>query len=615
MFPPSSLSVHRVSNRGPYLLHTVSPSLQRRGPLAVLALFLLVEAIVFTGPLFRSETLAERDLASLYRPAKSLLRPLWKASEGLPLWNPLYSSGQPFAANPGHEVFHPLTALFLLLPFEAAFRAQFLVPPLVGGLSAFLLARTLRRSLAASALAGVGWAFGGYLLSTVNLLPILHAACVVPAVLAFVIRCGRSSSPRDVAGLAVSVGLVGLAGEPSTILALPLLAGAAILHDRPWTRTRNVLRRGTLAQAAGIVLGAGIAAAVLVPGLHHASKTVRSQGLSAEVAGAWSLPPVRILELLSPHVLGHVEESDEAWYWGRGVYTQQRVPVPLLALSRPRDLRRRSGGHAPRLEEALALAGRGIRGPPPRARGKRPALGTGPRPSSPLGCPVSGEVRRRPLPLPPRRRGSRNRLDPGETRPEARCSGPRLGARDRVRPLGPRHCGRPSLRTAVDRSRSLPADREPVRFGRRGGCPQGRPRRTRRAARPRGDAEGAPARCARVGLLVGDGLVDGRPSTGHLGARREGGGSSTVPGAARSASGLGPAGPPRRRPAGSHARIEAGTTADPGAVGASVGARGRLRDDVPALVRPRTRSSSGRRSGGDPPSCPRFSSAGASGPS
>ncbi|HYN41808.1 MAG TPA: hypothetical protein VE129_08530 [Thermoanaerobaculia bacterium] len=244
----------------------------------------------------------------------------------MPLWNPLYSSGQPFAANPGHEVFHPLTALFLLLPFEAAFRAQFLVPPLVGGLSAFLLARTLRRSLAASALAGVGWAFGGYLLSTVNLLPILHAACVVPAVLTFVIRCGRSSSPRDVAGLAVSVGLVGLAGEPSTILALPLLVGAAILHARPWTRTRNVLRRGTLAQAAGIVLGAGIAAAVLVPGLHHASKTVRSQGLSAEVAGAWSLPPVRILELLSPHVLGHVEESDEAWYWGRGVYTRQKYP-------------------------------------------------------------------------------------------------------------------------------------------------------------------------------------------------------------------------------------------------------------------------------------------------
>ncbi|MBK9088342.1 MAG: hypothetical protein IPL90_04535 [Holophagales bacterium] len=157
-----------------------SGSLRRLLP--ALGLLLLAEVVVFWGPLFRSETLAERDLAAYSRPLKALVKPLWQASEGLPLWNPLFSSGQPFAANPAHELFHPLTALFLVLPFESAFRAQFLIPPLVGGLSAFLLMRSLRRSVAAASLSGLAWGFGGYLLSTVNLLQILFAASVLPAV-------------------------------------------------------------------------------------------------------------------------------------------------------------------------------------------------------------------------------------------------------------------------------------------------------------------------------------------------------------------------------------------------------------------------------------------------
>jgi hypothetical protein len=127
---------------------------RRRVPWALLVL-LLAEVVLFWGALVRGETFAERDLRSYYRPAKALVAPLWTASAGLPIWNPLFSSGQPFAANPEHEIFHPMTMLFLVLPFEAAFRAQVLLPPLAGGWAAFLLARTLRRSRQAAALGAV----------------------------------------------------------------------------------------------------------------------------------------------------------------------------------------------------------------------------------------------------------------------------------------------------------------------------------------------------------------------------------------------------------------------------------------------------------------------------
>ncbi|HYN42657.1 MAG TPA: hypothetical protein VE129_12820 [Thermoanaerobaculia bacterium] len=305
-----------------------------------LTLLLLMECVVFWGPLFRSETLAERDLAAYFRPLKSLVKPLWQISEGLPLWNPLFASGQPFAANPAHELFHPLTALFLFLPFETAFRAQFLLPPLVGGVCAYFLKRTLRRSVAAASFSGVAWGFGGYLLSAINLLPFALAASVVPAALAFAIRCGREGRSRDLAGLAVTVGLVGLAGEPSTLLMLPVLMVAAVLHERPWARPWARVRPGATTQALGLSLGLALAGAALVPGVHHASKTERAQGLPAADAGLWSMPSVRVLELLSPNVLGHVEErgSDEGWYWGGGRYPGRRSPYiyslyPGLAVS------------------------------------------------------------------------------------------------------------------------------------------------------------------------------------------------------------------------------------------------------------------------------------------
>jgi hypothetical protein len=296
---------------------------RRRLPWAVVFVA-IAESIVFWGALARGETFAERDLRAYYRPAKTLLEPLWRTSAGLPLWNPLFSSGQPFAANPEHEVFHPLSALFLILPFEIAFRAQVILPPLAAGWAMYLLARTLRRSRGAATLGAVAWAFGGYLLSTTNLLPILLAASVLPAVLAFSLRYARASRGRDLAGLAVTTGLVGLAGEPSTLLMLPVLIGAALLHDR--LGKSSPCRGSLLRPAFGLVIGLGLAAATLVPGLLHASKTIRAGGLDEARAGEWSLPPVRLLELLSPHVMGHVERPDEAWYWGRGAYPVERFP-------------------------------------------------------------------------------------------------------------------------------------------------------------------------------------------------------------------------------------------------------------------------------------------------
>ena len=294
---------------------------QRRVALCALGLVAVLMGTIFWRVFAYGETFGDRDLGEYYHSAKSLVAPLARASQGVPLWNPFFSSGQPFAANPEHEVFHPMTTLFFLLPFELAFRLQVMLPLLFGVGSMYFLLRILRRSRPASLLGGLSWGFGGYLLSTTNLLPILYAAAILPLPLAFAVRLARVPRALDVAWLGICVGLQCLAGEPSTLVAMPLLLAAAT-----WPAWRRGSRRRLLAIGLGLALGAGIGAVTLLPGIHHASKTDRAGGLDPAQIAHWSMPPVRALDLLSPHVLGHVRPGNESLYWGRGFYPERESP-------------------------------------------------------------------------------------------------------------------------------------------------------------------------------------------------------------------------------------------------------------------------------------------------
>ncbi len=256
-------------------------------------------AVLFWNALFRGETFYERDLIGYYRPAKSLIVPLTRSSGGLPLWNPLFSSGQPFAANPEHELFHPMTALFFVLPFEWAFRLQVILPVFVAAGGMFFLLKTLRRSRSAALFGGLAWGFGGYTLSVANLLPVLFATSVLPVLLGYAVRVVREGDKRSKAGLAVAFGLVSLAGEPSTILcALVLMVPA--FFEASAARGRRFPARPLTRLLLGTLLGAMLGAAILLPGFHFLRKTVRRDPLPDSVANQWSMPPVRLLELTLP---------------------------------------------------------------------------------------------------------------------------------------------------------------------------------------------------------------------------------------------------------------------------------------------------------------------------
>jgi hypothetical protein len=293
-----------------------------RQPLWALLLLGTGTVVLFGRALFLGETFFERDLAAYYRPAKSLLAPLARASQGLPLWNPFFGQGQPFAANPEHELFHPLTTLFFLLPFEVAFRLQVILPVMATAIGMFVFLRSLHRSQPASLFGALSFASGGYLLSLTNLLPSLFSVSVLPWTLAALVHAFRHPRLRGSVGLGLCITLQCLSGEATVLLMTMVLSAAVLASQR---RACSMRKGGILALAA--VLGTGLASAAILPGLHFAGKTDRATGLSDSEASDWSMPPVRALELLAPDVLGRLDTPVPDDTWGRALYPTRKQPL------------------------------------------------------------------------------------------------------------------------------------------------------------------------------------------------------------------------------------------------------------------------------------------------
>lgn len=301
---------------------SMTPTRAIRSYAAVILMVLVTCALtLFWRALFSGETFGERDLSSYYYAAKSLIAPLTRVSGDIPLWNPLYASGQPFAANPENELFHPLTSLFFLLPFDWAFRLQVIVPPLVAIPCMFWFLRVLRRTRPAALLGAIAWGVGGFLLSTTNVLPFLFASAPLPLTLGFAVRIVRAPSRVHWVGFSLSFALACLPGEPISVLATLLLLATTVL-----SQPRQAGAKSWSLLGAGGALGVLVASVVLLPGAHHAGKTIRATGLLDSMANEWSMPPVRALELFAPFVLGHVDRSNLARFWGASLYGAKVFP-------------------------------------------------------------------------------------------------------------------------------------------------------------------------------------------------------------------------------------------------------------------------------------------------
>ena len=114
---------------------------RRLGALLIpVALLLIASAIPFVPPLLRGEVFSVRDHFDYFVPLRHFTAAALRGGE-VPLWNPFNGSGEPWLANPQTGVFYPLSWVFLILPYAAAYTLYLWAHIVILGVGAFVLFR------------------------------------------------------------------------------------------------------------------------------------------------------------------------------------------------------------------------------------------------------------------------------------------------------------------------------------------------------------------------------------------------------------------------------------------------------------------------------------------
>jgi len=179
-----------------------------------------------------------------------------------PLWNHRLGTGAPLLAEAHSAPMSPMMLPFWLSPSEATYALFMLLRLLLAAMGTFLVARQLKRSLAASTLAAATYAIGGCAAARFHLPTEGSAYAMLPFV---ALAAGLAVSGRRgaVPILALTVGLTISVAHPE-LAALAGVGGCMMALSYTYDNKRAWLRVGS-----GLGLGVVTAAVIVVPFLSY----------------------------------------------------------------------------------------------------------------------------------------------------------------------------------------------------------------------------------------------------------------------------------------------------------------------------------------------------------
>ena len=221
----------------------------------------------------------QSDSGFVFEPDGLLVRRALRAGH-LPIWTPAMSAGLPLLADQQSAPLFPLTWIGVVLPYDWS-RAWINVLKLVlAALGTYLLARALALRRGPALLGGVAYGFAAYLVIWL-LHPHANAYVVLPWLLLAADRLCERGTVRDAALLGLGLGISFLGGQPESGLIVSLATAAWVIHRLIGARpARGELARRLLLGVAAAVLGAALAAVMLLPlleAIHQAINSSRSQ--------------------------------------------------------------------------------------------------------------------------------------------------------------------------------------------------------------------------------------------------------------------------------------------------------------------------------------------------
>ncbi len=268
--------------------------------MAYLALSLLFYAPIVLG----LRTFPDGDFTHHFLPF-SLFQQSELLAGRLPVWNPYTYGGHPFLADIQAGVFYPISNLVLglTLPLTApSARLYFLqweaiLQIALAGFFTFLLVRDLTGNRWAAFLAGVIFAFSGYLTGYPPVqLAVLRTAIWLPLLFWLIWRAfGQPSSLRWWLSAGVTYAVAFFAGHPQTFLFASYAMGAwmvflwvAGLRGQDEERSRPAVSQA-FGSIALLVIAAGLGAAQALPSIEFTRLSVRASVDYDFVSGGFPL--------------------------------------------------------------------------------------------------------------------------------------------------------------------------------------------------------------------------------------------------------------------------------------------------------------------------------------
>jgi membrane protein YfhO len=296
---------------------------RRVWPAILLGLLLLLAFRgVFSGRLFYL-----RDVSQNHYPVRALVTERLR-SGSLPLWDPFHGGGTPLLANPNALVLHPITLLFFVLPFDAAFVASIVLQFALLAAGGYLLGRVLGLGRPAALLVAAVLSLSGPAASLASLQNVLSAAAWVPIALWALLKGVAPGRRCFLALAALCTAVVLIAAEPASLLAL-VLVGLALAATEPGsTAGRGPNLPACLVFGAVLLVAVLVAAIEIVPAGALLPLTERGAGFGVAEGLKWSLLPRRLPELVMPGLFGDPTRLSPVSWWG-GFLFEGRYPFLL----------------------------------------------------------------------------------------------------------------------------------------------------------------------------------------------------------------------------------------------------------------------------------------------
>jgi len=237
----------------------------------------------------------------------------------LPLWNPYNNFGLPYLAQWGTIVLYPPSLIYILLPLPWSLGLFTFLHQLFGGVGMFVLARKWTGNSLAAGVAGISFAFHGFVLNCLMWPNYSASMAWMPWVMLALTRAWRDGG-RWILAAALAGGMQMLSGTPEVILFTWLLAAGLWLVERygSWReRCAGGLRFGVV-----VLLVTALAAAQLLPFFELLQHSQRSSNYDARM---WPIPATGWVNFFVPLYRMHGT--------GAGVYfqTQQNMTSSYYA--------------------------------------------------------------------------------------------------------------------------------------------------------------------------------------------------------------------------------------------------------------------------------------------